>query len=175
MFWPGPGGGEGVDVVTWSYVAFGVTPTPPQSWTDKCLWKHNLRSLRYTGGNNLLERHKCTLACFLPDSLRFIVKHPISETSAYRKYLSHHIRHGPMWTGSSAFESCLSLETFQITSLSPCIFPKNNRSQGFHSTNSPIIPRDWKRCVLYVCPEVFKILRLSIILPYDKEQYSEDK
>ena len=26
--------------------------TPPPSWTDRCLWKHNFHSLRYGGGKN---------------------------------------------------------------------------------------------------------------------------
>ena len=27
-------------------------PPPPRRWTEKCLWKHNLHSLRYVGGND---------------------------------------------------------------------------------------------------------------------------
>ena len=38
------GGGRCCDLVA-------HPPPPPQSWTDRCLWKHNLRSLRYAGGN----------------------------------------------------------------------------------------------------------------------------
>ena len=33
-----------------SHDAFGVTSPP--TWTDRCLWKHNLRSLRNSGGKN---------------------------------------------------------------------------------------------------------------------------
>ena len=35
---------------TWSHLPSGADPPPPHCWTDKCLWKHNLRSLRYAGG-----------------------------------------------------------------------------------------------------------------------------
>ena len=40
-----------------SHDAFGVTPPPPPvHWqNDKHLWKHNLRSLRYVGCNNLVQ------------------------------------------------------------------------------------------------------------------------
>ena len=43
---PGPGGGGGREVGV-------ITHLPsPRSWTDRHLWKHNLRSLRYAGGKN---------------------------------------------------------------------------------------------------------------------------
>ena len=54
---PGPGGGGGV--VTWSrggeggVMTFGVTHLPPLNrMSDTRLWKHNLRSFCYAGGNN---------------------------------------------------------------------------------------------------------------------------
>ena len=64
VLWPGPVGevlwsgprGEG-GVVTLSRGGGRCSdlvpgcPPPPLSWTDRCLWKHTLRSLRYAGGN----------------------------------------------------------------------------------------------------------------------------
>ena len=45
MFRPVPRGG--VDLV------HGHPPTPPRSWSDTCLWKHNLRSLHWSTFTNL--------------------------------------------------------------------------------------------------------------------------
>ena len=39
---------------TMSPIPWCISCHPPQNWTDRCLWKHNLRSLRYAGGKNVV-------------------------------------------------------------------------------------------------------------------------
>ena len=59
VLWPGPRGRGVLWPGPWS-------PTsPPLRWTDRCLGKHNLRSLRYAGGNKweIFNRY-LGLTCF---------------------------------------------------------------------------------------------------------------
>ena len=53
-----------------TYPMMHLVSSPP-SWTDRCLWKHNLRSLRYAAGNKVYARSDwATTSAFILEKKR---------------------------------------------------------------------------------------------------------